>query len=66
MCRRRIWGSINWAKNYLLAFICTLLVPINIVLKNEDFETIERLRECHDILVFLWVTDYENDEIGRS
>ena len=54
------------AKNYLLAFIHTLLVPIKIALKNEDFETIERLKECHDILVFLWAIDHENDAIGRS
>ena len=54
------------AKNYLLAFIRTLLIPLKSALKNEDFETIERLKECHDILVFLWAIDHENEAIGRS
>ena len=24
------------------------------------------MKECHDILVFLWAIDYENEAIGRS
>ena len=27
---------------------------------------IERLKECHDILVFLWAINYENEAISRS
>ena len=52
------------AENYLLAFIHMLLVPIKIALKNEDFKTIETLKECHDTLVFLWAIDHENEAIG--
>ena len=51
----------------MLSFVRKLLVPkSNTALKNEDFETEEKLQSCRNTLEFLWTIDFKYEAIGCS
>ena len=54
------------ADNYLLGFIKILKIPIKNAMKIKDFETLEKLKNCHDILVFLWAVIFKDEVVNKS
>ena len=52
--------------NYLVSFIRVLEISIDQAKKDKNFETLENLESCHDILIFLWATEFKVEEIFKS
>ena len=54
------------ADNYLLGFIKILKIPIKNAMKVKDFEMLEKLKMCHDILIFLWAVIFKDEVVNKS
>ena len=54
------------ALNYLDTFIRILKSPVNNAKKDQDFEMLNNLKTCHDILIFLWVVVFKTEVISKS
>lgn len=52
-------------RNYLISFIRVLGIPIRNAYREKDFETVEKLKSCHDILVFLWAIELKYKVISK-
>ena len=54
------------ADNYLMGFIKVLKIPISNATKDQNFQMLEKLEYCHDILIFLWAVIFKDEVINKS
>ena len=54
------------AKSYLSSFIKMLKIPMKNTIKEKNFEVVENLKLCHDILIFLWAIEFKPEVINKT
>ena len=54
------------ALSYLETFIRVLTLPVNKAKNDKDFESLEKLKICHEVLIFLWAVIFKPEAIEKS